>query len=154
MHAPFARFRTRLSVPAALTALFLAAALALPAGCQSEQDYTSQGTEASPIDLGVPPLTYDEGTVGPDASSYYKATGITEGNTYTISLSSLEDDADLIVYSDSGFSTVFCVSAKNSTSSEVCSKLVDTGSGITELYIQVKPHTSTGTSYLLSVSVS
>lgn len=131
-----------------LLVVFLLLALGVPGGCSDEGDFNSEGTSASPHDLGTAPTTPHEGSVSSEANSYYSAT-VSEISPYTISMSQLLDDADISVFEDLALTASFCSSANNGTVSESCGDTTSTG--ITTLYIQVKPFTTTGTSFLISV---
>ena len=145
---PFAAAPRRQSF---LAALLLVAVLALVA-CQAEkQDTGSEGTTALPITLTLGVAL--NGTVGKaPANSYYTVTGLTSSTTYTFSLSNLNDDADLIVFKDAGFSTIFCESSHNGTASETCPATTDSGGANSQVWIQVKSFSATGTTYLISVN--
>ena len=130
-----------------LVACLLLLALGLPGGCSDEGDYNSEGTANDPRDLGTAPTIPHEGSVSGEANSYYFAK-ITEIKTYIVSMSQLVDDADLAVFEDKTFTSPFCASVNNGTTSESCSA---TPSTTGELYIQVKPIGDNGTSYLISV---
>ena len=135
-------------LPALKSALVVALMVAMGAllGC-ADDTFDSQGSAPSPVDLGTAPISAYAGSVGPDASSYYSVT-VSDLTTYNISLFQLTSDADLAVFQDAGFSISFCVSTNSGAANESCS---DTTSGITMLYIQIKPYSDTGTDFLLTV---
>ena len=134
-----------------LTVPLLAALLLALAGCQGEKEDTgSEGTVAAPapITLGA---TWS-GTVGKaPSSSYYAVTSIPAGAaTRVITLTNLTDDADLAVFTDTGFSVKYCSNAAGGAATESCGPPSPVDS--TALYIQVKSFSATGTTYLLTVN--
>ena len=129
-----------------LLACLLLVALGMQAGCSDEGDFTSEGTLADPKDLGTAPTDPHEGSVSGGANSYYFAI-VTIGTNYTVSMSQLVDDADLAIFEDPGFSTSTCGSINNGTASETCPITPN----VSIIYILVKPSSTTGTSYLISV---
>jgi len=148
---PRPALRGRLAQRCLLLLLTFALALGL-AACQTEkEDQGSEGSTASPVDIGTAPGASRSGTVGKSpASSYYSATIAAATATRTITLTNLTDDADLIVFTDAGFSNPFCSSALPGTASESCSETTDGVS--TKLYIQVKSFSGTGSTFLLTVN--
>ena len=126
--------------------------LAVMAACgNNEDDFNSEGTSSSPKSFSYSGSGLSEsGSVG-STISYYRVTGLSDDTEYTVSISGLTEDADLFVYeSDFSSDSIECVSVSG-TNSESCSHT--TGSGITELYIQVKPIAySNGSRFTLSVS--
>ena len=131
-----------------LVACLMLMALGVQGGCSDEEDFESEGSLSSPLDLGTAPTTPYSGQVGSDTNSYYSAS-VSEDTDYTVSMSQLLDDADLAVFEDSGFTRSFCAAVNNGTTSEQCDDR--TKIGIFTLYIQIKPFSDTGTSFLLSV---
>ena len=129
-----------------LVACLMLMALGVQGGCSDEEDYTSEGTFGDPFPLGTAPTVPHEGSVSSEINSYYKA-NVTAGEDYTVSMSQLLDDADLAVFDNEGFTSPSCASVNNGTTSESC-PATPTGS---ILYIQVKPFSDTGTSFLISV---
>jgi hypothetical protein len=67
-----------------------------------------------------------------------------------VSITELVADADLFVYSDSGFTGILCVSAQDGTASESCT--ATTISLETTLYIKVKSNSENGTDFLMTVN--
>lgn len=130
--------------------LLLSVALLGLAGCRAGDEYTSEGSSSSPVALTIPTVSR-QSTVGGSSSSYYAASTMTEGSTYSVTASQLTADADLFLYSDSGFSQSICGSAANSSGGLSCTYTPTSGSGVTTLYIQIQGISTTGSSFLLTV---
>jgi hypothetical protein len=132
--------------PLLLAALLLAGALA---GCQGGDEFSPECTAAVPCGLTYP-VAARESQVGPSSSSYYSVSPVVELSPYTVSITELVADADLFVYSDSGFTGILCVSAQDGTASESCT--ATTISLETTLYIKVKSNSENGTDFLMTVN--
>jgi hypothetical protein len=132
---------------AALTLVLLLLALA---GCQGSEEFGSEGTSGSPILLTYPVIAR-ESEVGPGSSSYYVVSGVVENQGYPVSITDLQDDGDLFVYSDA-FTTSLCFSAHDGASSESCTATLPSGSGLTSIYVQVKSPSQDGTDFLLNMN--
>lgn len=133
-----------------MLALVLTAALLALAGCRSGDEYTSEGSASSPVDIAIPTVSR-QSTVGGSSSSYYAASPTTEGSTYTVSVSQLTADADMGVFTDAAFSQAACSSFGTGSGALSCSYLVPSGSGVGTLYILIKGTSTTGSSFLLTV---
>ena len=101
----------------------------------------NEGTLAAPVDLGsaVAAAASHAGTVDVQGSSYYKAT-VTSGGAYTVTVTAMTYDADLVVYSDSSFSVEYGTSKNYGTTDESVS--VSSAPGST-LYVKVSGADST-----------
>jgi len=136
--------------------LLLAAALALGlslAACQKEkEDQGSQGTISAPIPIGTAPgVTFPDATVGKaPSSSYYSVITAAGLSSHTVTLTSLTDDADLIVFSDAGFTVLYCNSTTAGTATESCGPPAPADT--TALYIQVKSFSATGLTFSITVN--
>ena len=137
------------ALKSALLLVALMAALWVLAGC-SDDEFKSQGSASNPVDLGTAPISAYAGSIGPDASSYYSVT-VTNPTQYSVSLYQMTDDADLAVYESSFSGATFCASINNGTTNESCSAITNTG--VTGLYIQIKPFSENGTDFLLTVAI-
>ncbi|HEX9843961.1 MAG TPA: hypothetical protein VGC20_14475, partial [bacterium] len=133
-------------LPVLFAALLLAGALA---GCQGGDEFSPECTAAVPCGLTYP-VAARESQVGPSSSSYYSVSPVVELSSYTVSITELVADADLFVYSDSGFTGILCVSAQDGTASESCT--ATTISLETTLYIKVKSNSENGTDFLMTVN--
>ncbi len=111
--------------------------------------YTSEGNTDSPVDLGSLPVSYP-GEISNSANSYYTVS-VTPGSSYNISLTGLSRDADLLVYSDSGFSTEIGYSENLNNEDESVDVIA---AGISRMYIIVNSEwvNSPGTTYTISVT--
>ncbi|MDH4199406.1 MAG: PPC domain-containing protein [Spirochaetia bacterium] len=98
----------------------------------------NEGTAAAPKAVALGTMPY-MGTVLNSSDSFYVITGLTSNTTYTITLTSLTDDADLYVYSDA-FVTQTCASLASSWYLDYCS--FTTPAAGTTAYIRVTPWTS------------
>ena len=133
--------------PLLWAALLVAGALA---GCQGGDEFSPECTAAVPCGLTYP-VAARESQVGPSSSSYYSVSPVVELSSYTVSITELVADADLFVYSDSGFTGILCVSAQDGTASESCTATQPAGAGTT-LYIKVKSNSENGTDFLMTVN--
>ncbi len=108
------------------------------------------GTLADPIIIAADPNnnTYSlpwNGTIGASVL-YFKMVGLLAGNTYTVTLSGLTDNADLVVYAD-GFVTPQCASAQGGSVDEFCDAPT---TPLGELYLHVDGrNTVAGTTFFL-----
>jgi hypothetical protein len=148
MAGSFAPWRPRRSGWRALLLLALLAALG---ACRGGDEFTSEGTAAGPVALNLP-VNARESQVGPNSSSYFSVTPVTDGSFHTASITQLVSDADLFVYADSGFTSVLCVSSQDGTADEACTATVPTGAGVTILYIKIKSNSEKGTNFLFTVN--
>lgn len=112
-----------------------------------QQVFSSEGSQASPIYIGVDPVTY-YGTVGGGQNSYYEVIVSSPSTaTFTITISQMIRDADLYLYTG-GFVNLQASSTNGGTTTDSVSW---TGSGNSYLYIQVYGFESNGTSFRLTV---
>jgi hypothetical protein len=63
----------------------------------------NQGSSGSPVSL--PLGTISTGQVGAGGTSWYRASGLTGGQDYTVALNGMSGNVDLKVYTDNSFST-------------------------------------------------
>ncbi len=131
-----------------LPAMLLAASL-LFGGCADDEEdaFASEGTAAAPVDLGIPPISYN-GSVGTAASSYYFVNVLNSGN-HTVSLTGLLEDADLYVYGANGFAddNPLCISVNAETTTETC-----LANALSTMHIQVKLLGENSTEFVLNVT--
>ncbi len=133
-----------------LPAMLLAASL-LFGGCADDEEdaFESEGTAAAPVNLGIPPISYN-GSVGTVASSYYFVNVLNSGN-HTVSLTGLLEDADLYVYGADGFAdknkNPLCISVNAGTTSETC-----LANALSTMHIQVKLLAENSTEFVLNVT--
>jgi len=89
----------------------------------------AEGTLATPVIIPFTSLPYTTGSVSPTLGSYYEVTGLTIGNEYTISLSAMTDNVNLIVYSSNqttAWRGIYCSSANTLTTPDSCSFVANT----------------------------
>lgn len=111
-----------------------------------ERSFLSEGSQATPVELGAVPVMYS-GTVSGAGESYYR-TSAAEGN-WEFVISNIDGDPDLWVYGDSTFLDVLCNSGNNGTAPESCNLECVTGC---DFFIRVVGVSARGASYNLSVS--
>lgn len=153
MTTPFIppRRSARSAMQARAAGFVLLALLALgAAACAGGDESVAEGSASAPIELAYP-VASRESQVGPNTSSFYKVSGVSEGSAYTVSITELKDDADLFVYTDAGFSTIVCASAVDGTNNESCNTQALV-TGVTALYIKVKSASEKGTQFNLTVN--
>ena len=117
--------------------------------CDEENAHSAEGSNASPVDIGVadPSVTYS-GQVD-KTSSYYVVT-VTQGQDYGISLTGMKVDLDLYLYSDSSFSNLLDGSSTVGTADE---EVYEGSVPGTNLYIEVRFYAGcTGSVFMLWVS--
>ena len=148
-----ARFRTRWMV--LLISMFLLSACGGD-DTSTPPTGTSEGTATSPSSslLTINTDAPHSGTVGNKSvgKSYYTATGLTLGTTYTITLYGLSADADLEVYNGAPFdfpSGPVCTSGKGGTTIERC--MVTADSPTMNIAVDGQ-YTLSGATYSISVN--
>ncbi|MDH5720244.1 MAG: Ig-like domain-containing protein [Spirochaetia bacterium] len=105
------------------------------------------GSVVSPAVIAYPaglPIIYTVDTT----SSYFQLNGLIAGTNYTYEITGLTGNADLYVYSDTGFSTLICSSMNTGSTTESCSGKTTT----TSVYIKIDGSNSLyGAEYTLDV---
>jgi len=140
------RFRV-LGFGGALLLTVLLSSCAFLAGLFSS--FEDEGSMTSPMSIGsaAASTVSHDGQVSSDGNSYYVVT-VGMNHTYTVTLSGMDYDVDLYVYSDSGFSTLIDSSTAVSTTTDVATAMA---AYQTLLYIKVFS-ISGGTNFTLAVA--
>jgi hypothetical protein len=112
-----------------------------------EGGYPAEGSIESPVDItSLRPYFGQVDTT----NSYYAVTGVTSGETYLFSMTGLQEDLDLYVYSDSGFANLIGSSIAAGTASE-STNVIPTGESV---YIQVSNYEAiSGSTFTLDVTM-
>jgi hypothetical protein len=136
-----------LGVGGALLLTVLLSSCAFLAGLFSS--FEDEGSMTSPMSIGsaAAATVSHDGQVTSGDNSYYVVT-VGMNHTYTVTLSGMDSDVDLYVYSDSGFSTLINSSTAVSTTTDVVTAIA---AYQTVLYIKAYSIDS-GTSFTLSVA--
>ena len=106
----------------------------------------NEGSSFAPEAIGTAPVS-GVGTVAAGGTSYYSV--VLGTGTYSFTISDMEEDVDLYVYSDATFSTLIDSSLNSGTSTETASAFC--GSSCTVGFKVVHFSGSNGTAYLIDV---
>jgi hypothetical protein len=104
-----------------------------------------EGTPGGPIVLSLD--VAHNGNVSAGGASHYQISGLAGGSVYPFSLTSLTNNADLLVYSLSDFTSLVCSSANSGVNSEGCFS-----SGFSSYYIKVIDLSGNGANFAVKVS--
>ena len=135
-----------------IAGVFVAIGIAmLISSCSFFTPFVSEGSVISPMSIGSAvssDVTYYGEVNSSDQSSYYVVT-VSMNHTYDISVSGMSYDVDLVVYSDSAFSTSIGSSSAAGTTTDSVTEVAEY---VTLLYIEINPFTLSGTGFTLTVS--